>query len=72
MKVFSNVMTVVSYVLGGIAWLLGLLCVTFNICGLWSLWHIAGFAFIFYCFIPLLPQTASFCRFLPRIRRAEI
>ena len=60
MKKLSLVLTIVSYALGGIAWLLGLLTVVFNVCGLWGPWHLAGFAFIFYCFIPVVPHIASF------------
>lgn len=60
MKKLSLVFTIVSYALGGIVWLLGLLTALFNICGLWAPWHIAGFAFILYCFIPVVPQIVSF------------
>lgn len=60
MKKLSLILTIVSYALGSIAWLLGLMTVVFNVCGLWGPWHLAGFAFIFYCFIPVVPHIASF------------
>ena len=60
MKKLSLILTIVSYALGGIAWLLGLMTVVFNVCGLWGPWHLSGFAFIFYCFIPVVPHIASF------------
>ena len=51
--------TIVSYILSGILWLLGILTLLFNVLGLWAAWHLAGFGFIFYIPVPIIPAILS-------------
>lgn len=47
-------MTIISFVLQGFLWLLGILTLLFNLFGLWGAWHLAGFGFIFYSPVPIV------------------
>ena len=55
MKITAIVLTIINYILSGILWLLGILTFLFNVLGLWVPWHLAGFGFIFYIPIPIIP-----------------
>ncbi len=59
MRKSAKVCTVINLVLSGILWLLGLLTLLFNLLGLWAPWHLAGFAFVFYIPVPILPAILS-------------
>ncbi len=52
----AKAFTTINYVLSAIGWLLGMLTLLFNILGLWTPWHLAGFGFIFYIPVPLISQ----------------
>ena len=56
----AKVFTIINFVLSGFLWLLGILTLLFNILGLWTPWHLAGFAFIFYIPIAAISQLLSF------------
>ena len=55
----AKIITIVSYILSGILWLLGILTLLFNVLGLWAAWHLAGFGFIFYIPVPIIPAILS-------------
>ena len=57
----AKLFTIINYVFSSILWLLGILTLLFNILGLWSPWHLAGFGFIFYIPIPAITQLIAFC-----------
>ena len=59
MKITAKVFTIINYILSGILWLLGILTLLFNILGLWALWHLAGFGFIFYVPVPVIPMLLA-------------
>ncbi len=59
MKNAAKIMTIISYIFSGILWLLGILTLVFNILGLWAPWHLAGFGFIFYIPVPIIPAILS-------------
>lgn len=49
-----KVTTMINFIINGIFWILSLLCLLFNILGLWKLWNIAGYGSLFYLFITIL------------------
>ena len=55
----SKPVTIVNYILSGISWLLAILCLLFNILGLWEPWHLAGFGFIYYVPVSLISQIIA-------------
>ena len=59
MEKTAKATTTVSYILSGILWLLGILTLLFNVLGLWAAWHLAGFGFIFYIPVPIIPAILS-------------
>ena len=56
----AKVFTVINFVILGILWLLGVLTLLFNILGLWSPWHLAGYTFVFYIPFAAISQILSF------------
>ncbi len=54
MKISSTLITVTSYIVSGVLWLLGILTFLFNILGLWAPWHLAGFGFVLFIPIPII------------------
>ena len=58
-KIAKIVFTVINYVLSSVLWLLGILTLLFNIVGLWAPWHLAGFGFVFYIPVPIIPQIIA-------------
>lgn len=64
----AKVFTIVNYVLSAIGWLLGILTLLFNILGLWTPWHLAGFGFMFYIPVPIISQFLAifFCNTLEK------
>ena len=61
--------TIVSYILSGILWLLGMLTLLFNVLGLWAAWHLAGLGFIFYIPVPIIPAILFFQLFFLVFRK---
>ena len=59
MKITARIMTMISYVFSSILWLLGILTLLFNILGFWVLWHLAGFGFVFYIPVLIVPALLS-------------
>lgn len=59
MKNTAKRITIINYILSGILWLLGILTLMFNVLGLWAPWHLAGFGFIFYIPVPIIPAIIS-------------
>ncbi len=59
MKHNAKTFTTINYVLSGILWLLGILTLLFNAVGLWAPWHLAGFGFIFFIPVPIIPLFLS-------------
>ena len=59
----AKLFTVINFVLSAILWVLGILTLLFNILGLWTPWHLAGFGFIFYIPMPAISQFLAiyFC-----------
>ena len=59
----AKLFTIINYVFSSILWLLGILTLIFNILGLWSPWHLAGFGFMFYIPVPATTQFLAlyFC-----------
>ena len=59
----AKAFTIINYVLSVILWLLGILTLFFNILGLWTPWHLAGFGFMFFIPVPIIPQFLAiyFC-----------
>ena len=55
----SKVFTVINYVTSGILWCLGVLTLLFNLFGLWAPWHLAGFGFLFFLPVALVPMLVS-------------
>lgn len=55
----SKLIAVINLVLSALLWLLGILTLLFNILGLWTPWHLAGFAFMFYLPVPAVSQGLS-------------
>ena len=56
MKKATKIFTIINYILSSILWILGFLTLLFNIIGLWAPWNIAGFGFVYYLIIPIIPQ----------------
>lgn len=54
MKISSTLITVTSYIVSGVLWLLGILTFLFNILGLWAPWHLACFGFVLFIPIPII------------------
>ena len=48
-----QVITMINFIINGIFWILALLCLLFNILGLWKLWNITCFGSLFYIFITI-------------------
>lgn len=48
----AKALTVVNYIVSGVLWFLGLSTLLCNLVGLWQIWHLAGFGFVFH--IPLV------------------
>ena len=49
-----------NFCISMILWLLGTLTLLFNLLGMWTLWHLAGFAFalwVIVCAFPLILST---------------
>ena len=59
MKKAAIALTIISCILSGMLWLLGILTLLFNILGLWGPWHLAGFGFIFFIPVPIVPAILS-------------
>ncbi len=59
MKTAAKILTVVNFAASGILWLLGILTYLFKLLRLWELWHLAGFGFIFYMPVMILPLVLS-------------
>ena len=59
MKAAARVSTVINYVFSSILWLLGILTFAFNLFGLWAPWHLAGFGFVFYIPVPIIPLIVA-------------
>ena len=59
----AKVFTIINYALSSVLWLLGILTLLFNILGLWTPWHLAGFGFMFYIPVPAISQFLAifFC-----------
>ena len=56
----AKVFTIINFILSAVLWLLGIITLLFNILGLWTPWHLAGFAFIFCIPIAAISQFLSF------------
>lgn len=54
-----KIATVINYVFSGILWPLGFWTFLSNACGLWALWHLAGFGFILYLPITIIPMLVA-------------
>lgn len=59
MKNTAKVLTIINYILSSFLWLLGVLTVLFNVLGLWAPWHLAGFGFVFYIPILIIPLVLA-------------
>ena len=59
MEKTAKKITNVSFILSVILWLLGILTLLSNVLGLWTVWHLAGFGFIFYIPVPIIPAILS-------------
>ena len=59
MKKTTKVFTIINYIASSVLWLLGVLTLLFNVLGLWAAWHLAGFGFIFYMFVPAISQILA-------------
>lgn len=56
MKEAAKVLTVINCIFSSVLWLLGVLTLLFNILGLWEFWHLAGFGFIFFMPVSIIPM----------------
>lgn len=59
MKLPTKISTIVNYVSQIILILLAFLTFLFNYLGLFMAWSLIGFAFIFYCALPLIVNIAA-------------
>lgn len=53
------IFNVINCIVSPFLWLLGLLTLLFNLLGQWELWHLAGFAFVFYLFTAITVEILS-------------
>ncbi len=73
MKIVAKIFTIIEYAISGILWLLGILTLLFNILGLWGPWHLAGFAFLFFIPVPVIPLILSIIfSFISRSLRLKV
>ena len=56
MKEAAKVLTVINCIFSSVLWFLGVLTLLFNILGLWEFWHLAGFGFIFFMRVSIIPM----------------
>ena len=59
MKSLTKISTIINYISQAILILLAFLTFLFNYLGLFMVWNLVGFAFIFYCALPLLVNIAA-------------
>jgi hypothetical protein len=55
MRVTTMILTTLNYVISSFLWLLGILTFFTNFIGLFALWHLVGFGYIFYLPLTLMP-----------------
>ena len=54
MKKAVVITTWINYILSILLWILGILVLLFNILGMWTEWHLAGFGYYFFFIHPMI------------------